>query len=351
MRVLIISTDRALLDTESVVFRRHQKYAREFDALDVLVMGGRGRVSEGNLHIHGVVSMFPLMRGCFAFLHALRQPRPDVVTSQDPFENGLAALLIAWWRGVPLHIQVHTDFLSTGFIQHSFVNRIRRMIARFVLPRASGIRVVSEGIKDALKAESWNLKATPTVLPIYVDIQKYAGLARTKHPRFKIALLWVGRLEKEKCPLYAIQMLESVRRQGHDAGLTILGSGQEEQVIKYYSRERGLERFVDFVGYQNDLSPYFSTADLLLVTSVYEGYGMALVEALAAGIPVLSTDVGVAREVGAIVSERKHFGRALLDWIARGPRKAELHAYPYASEDEYVHAWCEDVQRSQKPKK
>lgn len=350
MRVLIISTDRTLFDTESAVFRRHQKYAREFDALDVLVMGGRGRVSEGNLHIHGVVSMFPLMRGCSAFLRALRLPRPHVVTSQDPFENGLAALLIAWWRGVPLHIQVHTDFLSTGFIQHSFVNRIRRVIAGYVLPRASGIRVVSESIQDSLHATRYTLP-TISVLPIFVDVQKYAGLTRTKHPRFKIALLWVGRLEKEKCPLYAIQVLENVRRQGHDAGLTIVGSGEEEEVLKYYTRERGLERFVEFVGYQTDLSPYFAEADLLLVTSAYEGYGMAMIEALAAGIPVLSTDVGVAREAGAMVTERKKMARALLDWIAHGPRKAELQGYPYAGEEEYVRAWCEDIKRSQKRKK
>jgi glycosyltransferase involved in cell wall biosynthesis len=343
MKVLVLSTDRKLLDKESAVYARHKKYAEHFDNFVVLCSGGRGVVHDEKIDVYGVGRLA-------SFFKSLRLPRPDVITVQDPFENGLIGLAIAWWRGVPLHAQIHTDFLSKGFVEHSPLNRIRRIIARFVLPRASGIRLVSDGIKDSLTAESWKLKAIPTVLPIFVDTEKYADIARTKHPRFKIALLWIGRLEKEKCPLFAIQVLEIVRRQGHDAGLTIVGSGSEEELLKRYTRERGLERFVDFAGYQNDLSPYFSTADIMLVTSVYEGYGMAMVEALAAGIPVLSTDVGVGREAGAIVTERRRFGRALLDWIAHGPRKAELQSYPYASEKEYVMAWYDDV-RSQKVQK
>ena len=55
------------------------------------------------------------------------------------------------------------------------------------------------------------------------------------------------------------------------------------------------EKWID----RETLFSYYKTVDLFLVTSLYEGYGMTLVEAQAAGCPIISTDVGVAREVGA----------------------------------------------------
>lgn len=54
-----------------------------------------------------------------------------------------------------------------------------------------------------------------------------------------------------------------------------------------------------FEGFQSDLIPYYKGCDIFLVTSWYEGYGMVFKEAQAAGCRIVSTDVGIAREVGA----------------------------------------------------
>lgn len=337
MKVLMLSTDKKLLEAGSSVFERHSAYAKECGSLDILVLGAKGEAHRDSL----------LVRGSSRFLGALfaawKLSKPEVITVQDPFETGLIGFLIARWFKVPLHVQVHTDFLSRSFVRDRPLNRIRRLIARFVLPRASRVRVVSESIKDSLQATGYKLPAI-SVLPIFVDVKKYAGLTRTKHDRFKIALLWVGRFEEEKNPLFAVQLLEIARKNGHDAGLILVGSGRLESRLREYVRARGLERYVEFGGWQENLTPFFSVADIALVTSAYEGYGMALIEALAAGVPVLSLDVGVARESGAIVVGRqKEMGRALLDWIAHGPRKGELQNYPYNTFEEYVHAWGDDI--------
>jgi len=337
MNILMLSTDGKLLDMGSAAFERHLAYARECGSVQILVLGSTGDIRKDELAVRGVG------RFLGAVFAAWRAQRPDVITVQDPFETGLVGLLIARWFKVPLHVQIHTDYLARSFVRGRPLNRIRRLVARFVLPRASRVRVVSESIKDSLQATGYKLPAI-SVLPIFVDTEKYANITRTKHDRFKISLLWIGRLESEKNPLFAIQLLEIARKNGHDAGLTLIGSGSLEQTLRTYVRARGLERFVEFAGWQNDLATYFSVGDLVLVTSAYEGYGMALIEALAAGVPVLSLDVGVARESGAIVvGQSKEMGRALLDWIAHGPRKGELHNFPYQSVDEYVQAWCEDV--------
>src|SRR5205823_4466762 len=88
---------------------------------------------------------------------------------------------------------------------------------------------------------------------------------------------------------------------------------------------------------------YYPLADIVLVPSLYEGYGLVIVEALARGIPVISTATGIAREAGAITATRERFADALEKWFADGPKKMELLNYPYQTFDQYVQLYCEDV--------
>ncbi len=91
-------------------------------------------------------------------------------------------------------------------------------------------------------------------------------------------------------------------------------------------------------GWQNKetIYSYYKTADLLLVTSDYEGYGMTIIEALASGLPVLSTDVGIAREAGAKITERDSIALNIVKYIENGPKTAELENYPYENKQEYL---------------
>jgi glycosyltransferase involved in cell wall biosynthesis len=84
-------------------------------------------------------------------------------------------------------------------------------------------------------------------------------------------------------------------------GLVIVGSGSEESELKNLAQKLGIENAVIFEGWQNNLASYYKTCDCFLVTSWYEGYGMTLVEAAAVGTKIVSTDVGIAKEVVAEV--------------------------------------------------
>jgi glycosyltransferase involved in cell wall biosynthesis len=89
------------------------------------------------------------------------------------------------------------------------------------------------------------------------------------------------------------------------AGLIIVGSGSEADRLTSLVKKHGLEKSVMFEPWadQGTLYSYYKTADLFLVTSLFEGYGMTLVEAHAAGCKIVSTDVGVAGEEGAQIVE------------------------------------------------
>ena len=352
MRVLQISADRSprgILQKGSAAFLRQEAYARNFGNLDIvaftLVSDHAQELSEGALTLVPTNSSTKWLYALNARQIARTLPRPDIVTAQDPFETGLAASRIAKKFGVPLHLQVHTDFLSSAYAQQSFINRMRVRIARRLLPQAAGVRVVSERIKRSIFDAHIPLRGEPFVLPIFADVERLRTLPpaselRARFFRYKKKLLIVARLEAEKNVALAIESFARLNKE--DACLIIVGEGSLRLELQHLAARLGVESHVFFEG-GAEAAPYFALADVLLVTSLYEGYGLTIVEALASGKPVISTDVGVAREVGAIIAEPYHFFAALARWYQEGPSKGHLGGGPYRNFDEYVRAYCDQI--------
>lgn len=346
MRVLSIGTDRTLFEEGSASRVRHEAYAKKLGALDIIVFSrGAGKaIHAGALSITPTNSISRLFYGLGAILIARKLPKPDVVTVQDPFETGLAGWLIARMKRVPLHVQVHTDLLSPEFSRHSVFNRFRVIFARFILHRASRVRVVSERIKQDIGSRL-RLRAPISVLPIFVDIEHFQWalpdpVLAERYARFSSKILVVSRLEPEKDVELAIRTFDEYAPE--NACLIIVGDGSLRRSLEDLSRTLKSEKKIFFQGAQ-DPAPYYKLADLVLVSSRYEGYGLVIVEALAAGKPVLSTDVGAARDLGAIVVPPEELGEKMVEWFQHGEREGHLRGYPYQNFDEYVKAYCEDI--------
>ncbi|MBV9159683.1 MAG: glycosyltransferase [Candidatus Kaiserbacteria bacterium] len=350
MRVLQIGADRSkrgILFPGSPAYMRQKAYAENFGALDIigcsLKKDGAAPSRSGNLAVYPTNAPFKLFYGTYALMIARTLEKPDVVSAQDPHSCGLLALWIARWRGVPLHIQVHTDIFAISYGLHSVANSLKLHIAFYVLKKADGIRVVSERVKEHIEARL-TPKRPIKVLPIFTDIERLRSQSAdptfaNRFSSFTIKLLFVGRLEPEKNCAAAIRAFAEAAPR--DACLIVVGTGHDREALEALAREKDVADRVFFEG-EKDAAPYYALIDLLLVTSVYEGYGMAIVEALGARKPVLSTDVGIAREAGAIIAEGD-FAEALGAWFKSGPRHAALASYPYKTFDEYVAAYCDDI--------
>lgn len=323
MHVLSFGSDRHILDHSSVAYARQKSYAEALGAFTVIVFatGQHEDIRDGALHVIPTNSWSRFSYGWSAWRIARRLPRPDAVSAQDPFETGLIGSIIARGFGVPLHVQLHTDPYAPGFAR-SFANRVRRWLMPYVLRRAARVRVVSEAIAERL--ELHGIVTPVTVLPIFIDVARFEGLMREKHPRWKIDMAFIGRLEREKCPDVAIRALAAARKAGHDVGLTIVGQGSEESRLRMLAHTLRVADRVEFLGWQKDVRHVLARADVVLVPSQYEGYGMVIVETLAAGVPVIATDVGIAREAGAIVVRAKDIQREVVAWMSNGPRQGAL---------------------------
>jgi glycosyltransferase involved in cell wall biosynthesis len=102
-------------------------------------------------------------------------------------------------------------------------------------------------------------------------------------------VLAVGRLTKQKDFAMLIEAIETAN-QTMEMRLIILGEGEEREKLEMLVRERGLENVVAMPGFVEDVNAYYATASVLALSSIYEGFGNVLVEAMAFGVAIVSTD-------------------------------------------------------------
>ncbi len=312
MHILSISSDRKMFEQGSAVRARLLEYGKLAKRLHVIVFAKEHLRYEDEV-IHPNIFIYPTNAKTRlgyiprAILKARklkkRGVRIDVVTAQDPFELGLTAYLIARMLGARLHLQVHTDFMSPYFAKESFTNYARVILAKFLLPRADAIRVVSLRIKNSLSRIPRAYRMSKIeVLPIFVPTDSVVEISpahnlKKKYPQFDKHILIASRLTSEKNINLAIEVMAEIVIKYPKTGLVIVGEGPEKDALIAKTKSYNLQDHVIFEDWQRDLFSYYKTADLFLLTSNYEGYGMTVVEALSAGCPVIMTDVGCAGEI------------------------------------------------------
>jgi len=306
MKVLSIGSDRNLFNENSSVRQRVIEYGSLVDELHIVVfskkiLGLSEKKIADNVWLHPTNSVSKLLYIANAIKIGKKISNIDLVTAQDPFETGIAGWRLARAAGARLQLQIHTDFLSPYFINESFLNKTRIKIAKFLLPKADSIRVVSKRIVNSLETAGLRLKTEPQVLPIFVDVEsirtKIASVnIHSLYKQFDTIILMVSRLEMEKNIPLALSVFKKVVAKHPKTGLVIVGKGSELNSLKKQISNLGLTGNVVFEDSDCDVISFYKTADIFLHTSNYEGYGMVLVEAASSDCSIVTTDVGVASE-------------------------------------------------------
>jgi glycosyltransferase involved in cell wall biosynthesis len=133
------------------------------------------------------------------------------------------------------------------------------------------------------------------------------------------SLLYVGRIDEVKNVTLLIEAMALLADRGDESyELTVVGDGDQRDECEKLAVERGVADRIEFVGWQSDVVPYYQRHDVFVLPSVAEGLSNVLMEAQACGLPVVTTDVGGAREVvgaGAVV--RPGDASALAEGIER----------------------------------
>ena len=308
IKILMIGSDRKLFEEGSAVSERIKDYGNLVEELHIVIFAKKSLGLEKK-QIAPNIWLYPTnsLSRWFYPIDATRiakgvvssgsfEKETTLITTQDPFECGLAGVLLKNKFDFPLEIQLHKNPFSREF--GGFINEIRKVLARQVLPKADGVRVVSSAVGEAVKSIT---KANIKVLPIYIDKRKIMD-SRAEfdlHGMYpwKFILLTVSRLSREKNIQTVIEALSIVRKNFPETGLVVVGDGPEKGNLTRLAKKLGLERAVEFVGWQNDANSYYKSADAFIQASAFEGYGLSLVEAGISGLPIVTTSVGIAQEL------------------------------------------------------
>jgi glycosyltransferase involved in cell wall biosynthesis len=108
---------------------------------------------------------------------------------------------------------------------------------------------------------------------------------------------WVGRMTAVKRTDDVLQAFKELRDRGVDAWLCLVGDGPDREHLEERAHELGIVKRCLFLGYQDDVAPYYAAIDALLLPSVNEGTPVSVIEALAAERPAVATRVGGVPDV------------------------------------------------------
>jgi N-acetyl-alpha-D-glucosaminyl L-malate synthase BshA len=161
---------------------------------------------------------------------------------------------------------------------------------RFGLERCDAVTAVSRFLAD--RVPTWFSPCPPIeVLPDFVDTRRFSPVP-PKGPTF----VHVSNFRPVKRTADALRAFYLLRRR-RKAKLVLVGAGPEEVEVRALAAKLGVARDVRFVGEDPDVARHLKGAAALLSTSEFEGFGMSILEAMACGVPVVTTDSGGVREV------------------------------------------------------
>ena len=342
MKVLMFSGDPSISEAGSPAWKRTDEYAKALEKLEVIKFDRR----EGRF--------MRFWKGYKDAKEILSKEKFDLITAQE-IEHSFIAWRLSKKFDIPWQMQIHTDIFSPYFVRYRMSNRARVWLAKFLIPRASGIRVVSERIKKSIHDSGFRIHGSRlVVLPIFTEhdipVKHPMFDIKGKYPGYDFYILMVSRLAHEKNIKLGLDVLREFIKKYPETLLVVVGDGPLKNVL-IDDVKIGLEGKVVFEGWKptEELADYYKSADLLLITSNYEGYSLAAMEALKSGLPVIMTNVGVAGEVvkdgenglvapvgdnTALVGKLTEFreSKALRDSLKAN---AKITPMPYNSFDEY----------------
>lgn len=205
------------------------------------------------------------------------------------------------WDSAPASIQAKS---LGGFLRAIVGWRRRFLLEKWLQGRLVDLTIcVSDAIRRRLLREYAYPESQTVVVRNGTDLLHYgraAGASKSRHtataPR-RFNLLCVARLSPVKRIDLLLEAL-AILAQSHKEWLcTVVGGGPLEQDLRNQAARLGLAEKVRFIGHVSDTKPYVLEADVCVLPSDKEGLPLSLVEAMAAGVPCVATDVGGTAEI------------------------------------------------------
>ena len=237
----------------------------------------------------------------------IRRERPDILHTHTAKAGtvGRVAAMLAGRKAPPIVVHTFHGHVLRGYFG-PFRSRVFLLLERWLASRTTVLIAVSPQVRDDLVALGVAPPERFAVIRLGIELgERVAGEqnGRVESRRYlgigsnRFAVGWIGRMTAVKRTDDVLVAFKRLRDDGVDAVLCMVGDGPDRPELEQRAHELGIVRDTLFLGYQEEVAPFYAAFDALVLPSSNEGTPVSAIEALAAGRPVVATRVGGVPDV------------------------------------------------------
>ena len=256
---------------------------------------------EGNLssvfHNSGAPMLrLPRKRSWFLYVFRLRrllkQQHVDIIHAQTSLNAIVAVFCTLFTR-----IRVVTTFHGFGFVDSP------RALRWLVFRGSNKVVFVSEYLrKGYLAKDSFGCDEKCAVVHNGIDFSKFGSIAPARENEGRVEMCMVGSFGEGRNHLFVCRFLNALKEKGVDFHFTFIGAARESEMDIYndcvdYCRSNGLAEYVTFAGLRDDVPALLKEMDAFVYATRHDSFGIAVIEAIASGLPTFVNDWCVMQEI------------------------------------------------------
>jgi glycosyltransferase involved in cell wall biosynthesis len=257
--------------------------------------------------LHREISPLRDLRAAFRLAAIIRRLRPEILHTHTAKAGavGRVAALLAGAARPPIVVHTFHGHVLRGYfdpVRTGVFRRLERSLAR----STTALIAVSPEVRDDLVALGVAPKEKFAVVRLGIELDRRVGggadgRADTREllgiPPDGFTVGWIGRMTGVKRTDDVLLAVRRLRERGVEARLCMVGDGPDRDGVEERAHELGIARNCLFLGYQDDVAPFYAAFDALVLASGNEGTPVSAIEALASGRPVVATRVGGVPDV------------------------------------------------------
>jgi glycosyltransferase involved in cell wall biosynthesis len=231
----------------------------------------------------------------------IRRLRPDILHTHTAKAGavGRMAAMLAGDARPPIVVHTFHGHVLRGYfgprLSYGF-----RLLERWLAQRTDALVAVSPEVRDELVRLGIAPAEKFTVVRVGIQLDdRIADVDGREETRRQLGIAdgsftvgWIGRMTGVKRTSDVLLAFKRLRERGVDAYLCMIGDGPEREVLERRAHELGIMKRTLFLGYQEQVAPYYAALDAMILPSGNEGTPVSAIEALAAARPVVATRVG-----------------------------------------------------------
>lgn len=252
---------------------------------------------ENGFYVHRIPTLeMPILRTSFFSIGSLlviKKIDPDLIHIQTIF-LGFAGLLIK--------MLIHKPYIVYGHGSDVYLSwRFKRILSKYILKSADAVVALTQYMKRELQKSS---NKHIFVIPNGIILEKFDDITGNNlRDKLKLKdkkmILFVGSLRPVKGVRYLIDAMEFLVEKNKNISLVLVGDGEDRDDLKDLVKGYNLDEHVIFVGRVSDeeVPEYMAAADIFVLPSLSEGFGIVLLEAMASGLPIIATNIAGISEM------------------------------------------------------